>query len=452
MDEDLPLLSSSPSTTDEIQTLAIKIPSMRSRWLRQYVTVAVILLGCFVNYICIYLPAPFYPQIAAERKGSKADTEVGIMVGSIELSAFFVSLFIGEYINPLGVRFLMTSGAFLAGGCTVIFGFLEYVKEWSLFIALSIVIRFVMGFGEAAFNATSIALLLGMFPAHTGTIWALYEFAVTLGLVCGALFGGFLYHVEGFNFPFVIIGGVLLLFMPLLWLLLPGSHSLTESTDRDQADGHDDRSVSSLQLLKIPSIVLVLLNMSSCYAAFALFQTSYAVFLKKEFGWGAAHIGLIFLIAGAVYLVFAIVFGLVVDATSPRIVMIIGLLVETCGMMLVGPSFMFSFLSPKPWCVYVGSTLFGFGMAMVVISAGPDVMSTSISRGYQKNMALDGAISGLLLAAIYLSGALGAPIAGGLTAAFNFRISTSIFGFASFLLMIVTTVVTVVNTFMSRRQ
>ena len=164
----------------------------------------------------------------------------------------------------------------------MIFGFLEYVKEWSPFIALSIVIRLAMGFGEAAFNATSTALLLGMFPVHTGTIWALYEFAVILGLVCGALFGGFLYQVEGFNFPFVIIGGVLLLFMPLLWLLLPASHSLTESTDGDQVDDHDDQSVSSLQLLQIPSIVLVLVNMSSCYAAFALFQTSYAVFLKMS--------------------------------------------------------------------------------------------------------------------------------------------------------------------------
>ena len=95
------------------------------------------------------------------------------MVGSIELSSSFVSLFIGGYINPLGWRFLMTSGAFLAGGCTVIFGLLEYVKEWSPFIALSIVIKLAMGFGEAAFNATSIALLLGIFPVHTGTIWAL---------------------------------------------------------------------------------------------------------------------------------------------------------------------------------------------------------------------------------------------------------------------------------------
>ena len=188
----------------------------------------------------------------------------------------------------------------------------------------------------------------------------------------------------------MIIGGVLLLFMPLLWLLLPASHSLSESTDGDQVDDHDDQSVSSLQLLKIPSIVLVLLNMSSCYAAFCTFSDILCSVSENEFGWGAAHIGLIFLIAGVVYLVFAVVIGLVVDATSLRIVMIIGLLVETCGMMLIGPSLMFSFLSPKPWYVYIGSTLFGFGMAMVVISAGPDVMRTSISRGYQKNMALHG--------------------------------------------------------------
>ncbi|XP_062520774.1 MFS-type transporter SLC18B1-like [Corticium candelabrum] len=446
MDEDLPLLSRSPSATDESQTITKPSKTL----LRRYVTVAVILVSCFMNYVCIYIPSPFYPQIAAKRKGSKADTEVGVMVGSMQLSAAFVSLYIGRYLNRLGVRFLVTSGVFLVGGCTVIFGFLEYVKEWSPFIGLSIVIRFVMGFGEAAFDATSIALLLGMFPSHTATIWGLYEFAVTLGLVSGAPLGGFLYHAEGFYFPFVIIGGVLLLCTPLLWLLLSDCHSLIESTDDDQTDC--DQSVSLLQLLKIPSIVLVLLNVSTCYAALALCQTSAAMFLYKEFGWGTTHIGLIFLNAGAVYLVFTVVFGLVVDATNPRIVMIIGLLVDTCAMMIFGPSFVFSFLSPKPWCVYVGATLWGFGVAMVVISSGPDVILTAISRGYEKNMALNGAVSGLVLAAIFLSGTLGAAIGGGLTAAMNFRISSSVFGFASFLLMIVTTVVTVVNAIMSRRQ
>ncbi|XP_062520733.1 MFS-type transporter SLC18B1-like [Corticium candelabrum] len=396
-----------------------------------------------MNYCCIYFPSPFYPQIAAKRKGSKADTEVGVMVGSIQLSAAFVSLFTGKYLDKLGVRFLMTSGVFVVGGCTVIFGFLEYVKEWSPFIGLSIVIRFVMGFGEAAFDATSMALLLGMFPAHTATIWSLYEFAGTLGFVCGAPLGGFLYHVEGFYFPFVIIGGVLLLSTPLLWFLLSDSHSLTGGTDDDRAD--DDQDVSLLQLLKIPSVVLMLLNMFICYAGLALLETSLAVYLDKEFGWSVSHIGLIFLIVGATYLVSSVAFGVLVDATNPRIIMIIGLLVGAFGMMIIGPSFVFSFLSPKPWCVYVAMVVLGLAMSMITISSGPDIIHTATSRGYEKNMALNGAVSGLVLAATFLSGTLGAPIAGALTATLNFRISSSIFGFTILLLMIVTIIVTVVN-------
>ncbi|XP_062519654.1 MFS-type transporter SLC18B1-like isoform X2 [Corticium candelabrum] len=287
MDEDLPLLSRSSAATDESQTTK---PSKRT--VRRYMTVAVILVGAFMNYLSIYLPSPFYPQIAAERKGSKADTEVGIMVGSLQLSAFVVSMFVGGYLDRLGARFLTTSGVFLVGGCTVLFGFLEYVKEWSPFIGLSIVIRFVMGVGEAAFDATSMALLLGMFPAHTGAMWGIYGFAETVGFVGGAPLGGLMYHVEGFYFPFVVIGGILLSFTLLLWYLLSDVHSLTglEGTGDDRVGDHE--AVSVWQLLKIPSIVLMLFNVFSCYAGLALLDTSMATYLDKEFGWSVAHIGL----------------------------------------------------------------------------------------------------------------------------------------------------------------
>ena len=409
-----------------------------------------------MNYLCIYLPSPFFAQVAFKKKGSEADTEVGVMFGSLQLSAFIVSVFVGGYLDRLGARFLVTSGIFLVGGCTVLFGFLEYVKEWSPFIGLSIVIRFVMGFGEAAFDATSIALLLGMFPTCAGTMWGLAGFVATVGFVGGAPLGGMLYDVEGFYFPFVVIGGILLSFTPLLWYLLSDVHSLTEDDQADDDPSDNDLVVSVWQLLKIPSIVLMLLNVFACYTALALLDTSFAMYLYEEFGWSLsvwseAHIGLIFLIAGEAG-VACLVIGVVVDATNPRIVMIIGLLITGCGMMIIGPSFVFSFLSPKPWCVYVAMVLLGLGVFMVTISGGPNVSQIAISRGYETSMALNGAVSGLVLAAIFLSRTLGVPFAGFLTAALNFRISSSFLGFASFLLMIITIVATIVKAIMSRRQ
>ncbi|XP_062519552.1 MFS-type transporter SLC18B1-like [Corticium candelabrum] len=443
------------SFTDERQR--ITVPS--KRLLRQYVTVAVLLVASIMNYLCIDLPSPFFPQVATDKKGSKADTEVGVMFGSLQLSAFIMSVFVGGYLDRLGARFLVTSGIFLVVGCTVLFGFLEYVKEWSPFIGLSIVIRFVMGFGEAAFHATSIALLLGMFPTCAGTMWGLAGFVATVGFVFGAPLGVMLYDIEGFYFPFVVIGGILLSFTPLLWYLLSDVHSLTEGTHDDQADddpSDNDLVVSVWQLLKIPSVVLMLLNVFACYTALALLDTSFAFYLYEEFGWNLplwseAHIGLIFLIAGGAW-VACLVIGVVVDATNPRIVMIIGLLITGCGMMIIGPSFVFSFLSPKPWCVYVAMVLLGLGVFMVTISGGPNVSQIAISRGYETSMALNGAVSGLVLAAIFLSRTLGVPIAGFLTAALNFRISSSFLGFASFLMMIITIVATIVKAIMSRRQ
>ncbi|XP_062516074.1 MFS-type transporter SLC18B1-like [Corticium candelabrum] len=303
-----------------------------------------------------------------------------------------------------------------------------------------------MGFGQAAYDTTSMALLLSMFPSRTATTWSFVELTVALGYISGAPFGGFLNEIEGFYFPFVISGSILLVFTPLLVYLMSDSQLLSENMYTE-----DEGEVTSWKLLKMPPIVLVCANLSSCFISMQLFETSMAVFLDKEFGWSSSYIGLVFLVSGAVYFVMTIFTGPLVDATNPRVLMIIGLLMEGCAMMAVGPSFVFSFLSPKPWCVYLSMVLFGLGMPLITISAGPDMIRTATLRGYEKNMSLNGAVSGLVLAATFLSGTVGAPIAGGLTAAFDFRHSSSYFAFFNFLLVIISIVATASEAFMSRR-
>ncbi|XP_062510443.1 MFS-type transporter SLC18B1-like [Corticium candelabrum] len=116
-------------------------------------------------------------------KGSKADTEVGLMLGSFQLSAFVASIFV------------------------------EIVDTWASFISLSILIRFIMGFGEAAVNAAAFTLVLSMFPSHPATALAVLELPEALGLTTGELIGGFLYGSYGFLFPFAVFGGALLIFI-----------------------------------------------------------------------------------------------------------------------------------------------------------------------------------------------------------------------------------------------
>ena len=393
---------------------------------RPYVTGALILLCCFFNYVCIYLIAPFYPHEAESKKGSDADTEVGFVMGIIQLSGFIASVFVGKYFERLGPRFLIISGAFLVGGCSLIFGFIGRINTWGYFLGLSLGIRFVMGFGEAAFDMSSLTLMLAMFPSHATTSWGLVELAIGLGFVAGPPLGGTLYTFEDFMFPFLVTGGlVLITTIPLLCLLW-------NMPPYDQTD--DSRSVTQLSmwlLIKMPPVAVVCVSVFLSSATLGLINTSLALYLEHTFDWSTFHIGLVFLITGGSYMVITAIGGSLVDATKPRIIMMFGLLIESTGIMMIGPSFVF-WVSPENWLVYVGMMLFGSGASLVVISAAPDIMSCGISRGYERGGALNGMVSGLVLAVVFLAGAIGSPVGGALTAAYDFRHSSSFYAFAIF--------------------
>ncbi|XP_062520892.1 MFS-type transporter SLC18B1-like [Corticium candelabrum] len=422
----------------QIEKSSESITSSQPR-LRRFVFATVLVVCAYFTYICISLSSPFYPQVAAKKKGSTADTEVGVVVGSIQLSAVIGSMIVGAYMNKIGVRFLLTAGPFLLGGCTVIFGFVGNIDTWASFIGLSIAINFVMGFGQVAFTTTASTVLVDMFSSRIATIWAVVALSLSLGYITGTPLGGFLYDSEGFFFPFVIIGSVLLLFVPLLLIFdAEGTDIIFRQTDSNS-------QATMWSLVKMMPVLVVCVSQFLSFAPSALFQTSLPVFLSNTFGWSASQIGMTFFILGGAYLVSAIAVGVLADTTKPRPVMIIGLLVEGCSMLLIGPSFVFPFLSPRPWFVYLAMGLNGVGMAMVTVPSAADMIDTAVARDYEKNISLFAVVSGLINAATFSSGALCSPISGALTAAFGFRQSTSYFAFIIFLHFIVTIVTTVVE-------
>ena len=408
---------------------------------RQY-TFAALLLACsYVMYVCIYLSLSFYPQVAARKKGSSADTEVGVYIGGNQLAVAIASLIFGTYMNWIGAKFLLVSGSSLVAGCTLLFGFVDYINSWKPFIGLSIVIYFVMGFGQAAFLTTCNTVFVRIFPTRIATAWSVLAFTLGLGFVTGSPLGGLLYDSEGFTFPFVVVGSVFFLLIPIL-IIFP-SDTYAESEESNAVN-----QVPMWPLVMMMPVLLVCANTFVAYAPVSLLQTSLPLFLHTIFHWNASHIGLMFLVFGVVFVGSSIAVGVVIDATNPQAVMTIGLLTGGCGMMFVGPSFVFSF-SPQPWLEYVSMAVIGLGTSMTVISVPIYMVSTAISRGHEQNMALIAAVTGLANSAMFLSGVVAGPVGGVLTSSFGFQYSTSVFAFAIFLLLIVNIVAKLVS---SRQQ
>lgn len=385
--------------------------------LARYATTA--MAACmFLNFTAFYLPTAFYPQEVEQKKGSAADTEVGVVIGSTYVAAFIASILFGKYMDSIGAKFLIVSGAFLVGGSTLIFGFVSNTSNWIVFIALSSAIRFVMGVGEGAFDTTSIAVGLTMFPARTATVWSVFEVAAGLGTIAGPPLGGFLYDTHGFLIPFVVVGSIITTSVIFLFGLVP---SVTRLSDQSV--------ISVWPILKMLPTVMACLGVFWSYGAFSLLTATMPLFLHKTLHWSPTKISTTFLTNSVAYGLSALLCGWLADATNPRALLIAGLLSEACGLLLIGPSFVFESLTTKPWLIYVGIATMGLGGAAIQVSAGLDIIRGAVARGYQEDLSLNGCVSGLVMASSFLSQAVGSPIGGALTAKFSFRYSTSFVAF-----------------------
>ncbi|XP_062502534.1 MFS-type transporter SLC18B1-like [Corticium candelabrum] len=405
MDETLFLLSGEERTKAAKSSRRLEnTPAVVSRgW--QFAFAALLLICSYVIFVCLCLSFSFFPQVAARKKGSSADTEVGVYIGGNQLAVCIGSFISGAYMNKIGVKFLLLSGSFLVAGSSVIFGFVDDISLWKPFIGLSTVIYFVMGCGQAAFRTTCTTVFVRMFPTRIATAWSVVSLTLGLGFLTSPPLGGLLYDSEGFAFPYVVFGSLLFLLIPF-FLIFP-SDTYVESEQSFTVN-----QTPMWRLLKMMPVLVVCVNSFVAYAAMTLVQVSFPLFLYNTFHWRASQIGLVFLVFGIAFVGSSIVIGVVIDATNPRVVMIIGLLIGGCGMMLVGPSFVFSF-SLQPWLVYFSMVLIGLGTC-------------------------------LWNAATYFSGTVAGPVGGALTASFGFRYSTSFFAFAivcAFIMTIVSTVV-----------
>ena len=70
-------------------------------------------------------------------------TQCSWVYGSAFVTTIVFSPIFGKYIEAIGSRKLFLYGTFLAGATNVLFGFLQWIEDQNLFLALSLSIRIV---------------------------------------------------------------------------------------------------------------------------------------------------------------------------------------------------------------------------------------------------------------------------------------------------------------------
>ncbi|KAM8790321.1 MFS-type transporter SLC18B1 isoform 1-T1 [Rhynchonycteris naso] len=350
------------------------------------------------SMLCYSILGPFFPK-EAKKKGA-GNTIIGMMFGCYALFEFLATLLFGKYLVHIGAKFMFGAGMFVSGGVTILFGILDQVPEGPIFIAMCFLLRIIDAISFAAAITASFAILIKAFPNNVATVLGSLEIFSGLGLVLGPPLGGFLYQSFGYEFPFIFLGCIILLMVPLNLYILPNF----ESTPVKQ---------SFWKLISLTKITLITFVINSLSACFGFLDPTLSLFVLKKFNLPAGYVGLIFLSMALPYTISSPLFGLLSDK-MPHLrkwFLVFGNIITAVCYVLLGPMPVLHIKS-QLWLLVLMLAVNGISAGMSLIPTFPEILSCAYDNGFEEGLSTLALVSGLF-SAMWSVGAFIGPTLGG---------------------------------------
>ena len=259
-----------------------------------FVTVFIDLLG-----FGIIIPLlPFY----AETFGATAFT-VGLLATSFSLMQFIFAPIWGRLSDRVGRRPIILLG--LLGSCLSYLAFGMASTLTALFAA-----RIFAGIAGANIPTAQAVVADLTTPENRARGMGMVGAAFGLGFIFGPAIGGFLSRY-GYSTPAFFASGLSLVNFVAAWFLLP--ESLKPEHRAIERVGRIDALRSALAR---PHLPLLLVIGFLVVAAFSAFESTFALFAERSYGFGASSIGYVFAFVG---IVLVIVQGFLVGKVVKRI-------------------------------------------------------------------------------------------------------------------------------------
>jgi MFS transporter, DHA1 family, solute carrier family 18 (vesicular amine transporter), member 1/2 len=194
-------------------------PTLSSHW-NSRAMVFVVVFSLFIDY---FLYGLLFPLAAHSPSGLKGEREYALLYGVYAISVLLVTPVFGYLGNRIGGRLNMLYGAALAVCAIALFGL---TSSFSLLLLAKI----CQGAASAALWTSGLALIAANFAEQRVEMLG-YAFAGgTFGSVAGPIAGGFLYHLGGYKFPFLITGLLIAIDVALIARFLPRSETIPKET------------------------------------------------------------------------------------------------------------------------------------------------------------------------------------------------------------------------------
>ncbi|XP_053317341.1 MFS-type transporter SLC18B1 isoform X2 [Spea bombifrons] len=369
----------------------------------------------FSSMICYSILGPFFPQEAVKKGVS--NTVIGLIFGCFALCNFVTSLVLGKYLVQIGAKFMLVSGMFISGCTTILFGLLDEVADGTLFTVMCFLVRSVDAIGFGAAMTASFSILAKAFPNNIATAMGSLEIFTGLGLVLGPPVGGILYQSFGYKIPFIALGCLILLLVPLNYIILP-SYDSVPSAD------------SFLSLFLLPKIWLMCFTIFSLSACLGFLDPTMSLFVIEKFNLQVGYVGLVFLGLALSYSLSSPLLGMISDRLPGlrKWLLILGLLGTAACFFMLGPAPIFH-IESKLWLFCFVLVLNGLCIGLSGIPVYPEMLSCAYENGFEDGLSTLGLISGLFSAMWSMGSFVGPTLGGFLNEKFLFPSAAAFQGF-----------------------
>ncbi|AWP16186.1 putative MFS-type transporter SLC18B1 isoform 4 [Scophthalmus maximus] len=353
----------------------------------------------FSSMICYSILGPFFPAEALKKGASQ--TVIGLIFGCYAICNLIGSLILGKYIVQIGAKFMLVTGLFVSGCCTILFGLLDRVPAGATFITLCFLVRSIDAVGFSAAMTSSFAVTVKIFPNNVATVLGSLEIFTGLGLILGPPVGGWFYQSFGYEVPFMLLGCFLLIMVPFNIYILP-----TLDTDPSKD--------SFFRLLTHGRIVLICYVIFTLSAGLGFLDATLSLYAIETFSLSPGYVGVIMLGLSLPYCLASPLIGYFTDKypATRSWFMVIGSIATAVGFCLLGPV-PFLHIPRQLWLLVLMLAVIGFSLGMTAIPTFPEIIMCAYEHGFQEGLSTLGMVSGLF-GAVWSMGIFYGPVVGGI--------------------------------------
>ena len=421
---------SSPETTPSGKS------SARQRRLLVGLTVVSVLSGSLIAVM-----VPFFPAEAASRGVSQ--TVISGVFSCFALTQVVLYPLVGPLSLRVGVTRLYNIGIATAGVSTVAFGALFYIPGGTGFIAACFVARMVEAAGTAAVSACAFTIIGNQFSERSSSVVALVSAAQSAGISVAPAIGGGLYALAGFELPFYVLGGAMIVTAAINARFMPAV------AKQDDAPAELLRTVRLLA--GCAENWLCMLIVFSYTLAFMTFASCAAPYADVVLAITPATLGLYFTVAAGSYVLTSFLWARLVErAANPYWVMALCVLLVVGSQLLIPPAPLLG-LEPSWWLFGLGMTLQESVFGGAYIPCFQLMLVATVRAGLPDDMRTHAFISGVYWSMYSLGTVVGPVVGGALVDAFGFPLMMTAMAGETLLVALLTAVQAVVRTCQSAR-